>query len=74
LGLFYFHGAGVDKNLAEAYKWLLLSADNGHKKAAKYCKEIAKDLTPEQLAAAEEQAARFRARPIHQVKHSPVGE
>ncbi len=69
LGLFYFHGAGVEKDLAEAYKWLLLSANNGHEKADKYCTEIASQLTPEQMAAAQKQAANFEARPIHQVKH-----
>ena len=74
LGLFYFHGAGVEKDLAEAYKWLLLSANNGHEKASKYCTEIAAQLTPEQMAAAQEEVARFQARPIHQVKHSKASE
>ncbi|MBR91122.1 MAG: hypothetical protein CMO66_07680 [Verrucomicrobiales bacterium] len=68
LGLFYFHGAGVEKDPVKAYKWLLLSAGNGHEKAAKYCEEIARELTPAQVAVAREQAARFEAKPTLQVK------
>ncbi len=74
LGLFYFHGAGVEKDLAEAYKWLLLSANNGHEKAAKYCTEIASQLTEKELVSAQEKVANFMARPVHQIKHSKAGE
>ena len=31
-------------------------------------------LSPEQMAAAQEEVARFQARPIHQVKHSKASE
>ena len=53
IGEQYLSGKGVDVSLVEAYKWFHLADINGHETAAKRMKEIATELTCEEIRQAE---------------------
>jgi hypothetical protein len=58
LGDYYARGRGVTRDLVAAHMWLSLSARLGNQWAANRAKDIARRMTPTQLAAC---AARVRA-------------
>ena len=51
LGILYARGIGVELNLAESYKWLVLAANQGDKDAAKKRDEFEVKLDQQSLAA-----------------------
>lgn len=53
IGEKYMSGTGVEPSLVEAYKWFQLADINGHETAAQKMKEIAAELTSEQIRQAE---------------------
>jgi len=55
LGLMHASGIGVPRNDIESYVWFLVAAATGHRRAKKSLAKV--QLTPEQLATAEERAA-----------------
>jgi TPR repeat protein len=55
LGLAYYLGRGVDKDIQQAYIWSALAAQNGMATAKNIAAMIEKELTPEQIAGAQKQ-------------------
>ena len=53
LGEVYEDGLGVDKNLAQAYRWKSLSAKAGHSFAVNDLEGLANEMTPEQIEEAQ---------------------
>lgn len=56
LGLRYAAGHEVEVDLIEAHKWFNLAAVRGNEEARQYRAELARDMTREQIAAAQRQA------------------
>ncbi|WP_085905491.1 tetratricopeptide repeat protein [Kiloniella majae] len=56
IGETYLAGKGVPQSNVEAYKWFQLADINGHETIARQMKEIAADLTSEQIRQAEHSA------------------
>ena len=56
LGLRYAAGHDVEVDLIEAHKWFNLAAVRGNEEARQYRAELARDMTREQIAAAQRQA------------------
>lgn len=54
IGVMYFNGEGVEKNLPEAWYWLSLALENGYKLATDVLIEISRKITPEQKRLATE--------------------
>ncbi len=54
LGRMYAAGKGTRQNDVEAYKWFALAAAQGNLDARKQMAEVAKRLTPEQIAQAKQ--------------------
>ena len=54
LGLSYVLGDGVPKDLVNAYAWLNVASANGEEKASESRDRNAKEMTPEQIAKAQE--------------------
>ena len=63
LGVLYARGIGVEKDLAESYKWFALAAKHGDKEAARKRDEVASHLDKKALAAARLAVAKFVPRP-----------
>jgi TPR repeat protein len=59
LAIAYALGQGVPKDLIEAYKWFALAATHGDNNRAELRETISKQLTPEQLAQAEQRVKEF---------------
>ena len=53
LGLMYCLGQGVAQNFIEAHKWLNIAGANGEKKATEFRDDVAKQMSPEQIAEAQ---------------------
>ena len=64
LAVLYENGMGVSKDMQKAYKWLLLAAKQGDKDAAARRDALKPKMSAADLAAAEEQAADWRAKPM----------
>jgi uncharacterized protein len=62
LGVALWAGDGVEMDLVEGYKWLLLAAKQGDDDAKRKMVELAKDLTPGQMAEAQKRANDFKPR------------
>ncbi len=60
LGVMYYLGDGVPENSVLAHMWLNLAAGNGHTKARELLELIAKEMTPEQVAAAQKMAREWK--------------
>ena len=60
LGMNYYKGDGVEKNAVEAYAYFKLAA-NTYKKAQKRCDLLKKEMTKEQLQAAQRRAKELQA-------------
>jgi uncharacterized protein len=54
LGGMYWMGNGVEQNFVIAYAWWNIAATNGHQDAKKDLPQFAKEMTPAQIAEAEE--------------------
>lgn len=62
IGVLCENGLGVTLSLADAYKWYALAARGGDREAARRLETIKARLAPDELAAADQQTARWRAR------------
>ena len=60
LGILYFEGLGVPQDFVLAHMWLNLSAAQGDENAAKLRDNYAKDMTREQIAAAQKKASNWK--------------
>jgi TPR repeat protein len=54
LGVMYHRGRGVLKDYVAAYAWFCISAFNGHEEGKEGRDKLAKKMTPEQIAEAQE--------------------
>ncbi|HEV2327512.1 MAG TPA: tetratricopeptide repeat-containing serine protease family protein [Verrucomicrobiae bacterium] len=60
LGVAYYLGdKGLPENFVEAYKWLALAAAQGDEEAAEVREQFHDEMTPEQIAEAQREAASF---------------
>ena len=59
LGVSYHNGEGVPQDYVEAYSWWSLAAAQGELKAKNYRDNIAQQMTPEQIAQAQELSREF---------------
>jgi localization factor PodJL len=59
LGVLTARGLGTTKNLADSYKWFSLAAAQGDKEAARKRDEVAGQIDPRTLAAAQQAVASF---------------
>jgi hypothetical protein len=59
LGLMYKNGAGVAKDVVEGYKWLTLAYIQSYPGAEKVRDQMRREMTPEQIALAEQRAMQF---------------
>lgn len=62
LGRMFYNGEGVPGNYAEAYKWFNLAAAQGDELAKKNKANIARKMTPQQIAEAQRLSAAFKPR------------
>jgi S1-C subfamily serine protease len=58
----YFGGLGVPQDYIEAYKWMNLAAVNGEPDALRNRETFKQNMTPEQIAAAQELSREFKPR------------
>jgi len=63
LGMMYFEGKGVPKNDVQAYLWMSLAAGQGTEPARKNLAVIEEEMTPAQLAEAQQLAQEWKAKP-----------
>jgi hypothetical protein len=56
LGMMYSTGRNVPVDYVTAHKWFNLAAANGNKEAIRLRREIAAEMTPDQIAAAQRAA------------------
>ncbi len=61
LGMLYAKGYGVAQDLVQAHKWYILAAANGYKDAVTFCDELAKQMTPAQIAEAQKWAREWKS-------------
>ncbi len=62
LGMMYFEGKGVPKNDVQAYLWMSLAAGQGTELARKNLAVIEEEMTPAQLAEAQQLAQEWKAK------------
>lgn len=55
----YVLGEGVPRNLTHAYAWMMIADRSGRPEARKALGSLRKQMTPEQLAEAEQRVRRF---------------
>jgi localization factor PodJL len=67
LAVLYENGLGVAKDMQQAYKWLLLAAKSGDKDAAGRRDALKPKMSKGDLAAAQDQAATWRAKAMWQL-------
>ncbi|TKB57095.1 MAG: sel1 repeat family protein [Nitrospira sp.] len=63
LGFMYEHGRGVTQDFIQAYMWYNLSAARGEKRALASRNQLATQMTPAQVAAAQQLAREWRPKP-----------
>ena len=56
LGLLYSTGQGVELNYVQAHKWFNLAAMQGNDAAREWRKELSKEMSPDEVAAAQREA------------------
>ncbi len=61
LGLIYSTGRGVDVDLVTAHKWFNLAAVRGSEAARHYRADLAREMTPGEVAEAQRQAREWLA-------------
>lgn len=59
IGVMYMQGTAIPENPPEAYKWLLIAANNGDREAESMLKDLRARLKPEQVATAQTAARAF---------------
>lgn len=59
LGLLFSTGQGVELNLVEAHKWFNLAAQRGVQRACVDRAELARDMSPGEIAEAQRQARQW---------------
>lgn len=69
IGVMYFNGEGVEKNLPDAWYWLKLALENGYILATDVLIEVSRVITPEQKRLATENLSAYE-----QQKGSTVAE
>jgi len=57
LGIMYYNGEGTPKNFINSYVWLSVASAKGNEKAKKYIEIISSEMTPQQVAQAQNEAA-----------------
>jgi len=62
LGSMYGNGEGAPQDYVQAHKWFNLAASRGHKKAREYGDDIARKMTPAQIAEAQKLAHEWLAK------------
>lgn len=62
LGGMYYHGQGVLKDFQAAYVWWSIAAENGDKTSKKNLEMLSSEMTPQQIAQAQKEAAELRKR------------
>ena len=60
IGIMYDDGQGVPHDFVQAHKWYNLAATNGDKPAAELRDALAKQMTPAQIAEAQQQALEWK--------------
>jgi len=63
LGFMYEHGRGVTQDFVQAHMWYTLSAARGEKRAFASRNQLAKQMTPAQVAAAQQLAREWKPKP-----------
>jgi uncharacterized protein len=63
LGFMYEQGRGVTQDFVQAYMWYTLSAARGEKRALASRNQLAKQMTPAQVAAAQQLAREWKPKP-----------
>ena len=66
LASLYERGAGIQQSLTEAYKWYAIAAKGGDKESDMRIAVLATQLTPADLALAQQAAASFKPTPMDQ--------
>jgi hypothetical protein len=61
LGVMHYSGNGVPQDLVRAHMWFDLAASQGNERAAASREELAKKLTPDQIAEAQKLAREWKA-------------
>jgi len=61
-GITHADGAGVTKDMVEAYKWTALASRRGVPEAGQFLSAMAKDMTPDQIERAKAAADKFAPR------------
>jgi localization factor PodJL len=64
LAVLFERGDGVPQSLLDAYKWYSIAAASGDAVAKSRAEAIATQVSPEELQAAQQEAAKFRPLPI----------
>jgi hypothetical protein len=59
LGLMYAAGSAVPLDRVKAHKWFNIAVARGYREAAPMRSEIAREMTPEEIAAAQREARLF---------------
>ena len=62
LGAMYAKGHGISQNYVHAYMWFMLSATNGENYVRVCMDIIIRDMTPEQIAEAQDLASKWRVK------------
>ena len=60
LALLYANGLGGSQDLVQAYMWYSLAAGNGYEIATGYRNDLAKQMTPAQIAEAQQLAREWK--------------
>ena len=77
LGVMYYGGRGVDQDYVQSWKWFKLAADQGHAQAQARLASVESQLTPAELAEAQDLAAAFQSAaeiPVTEPATEPVTE
>ena len=56
LGLMYWEGKGVEKDLKRAYYWLAVAVEQGDDEAPGHLKRVATDMSPDEVKEADTKA------------------
>lgn len=71
IGVMYFRGHGVTKDLVKAYSWIELSIQRGNLDNIRALSALTVKLTPDQIQAAHELSAELAAE--HGLRYTPPG-
>ena len=63
LGFMYEHGRGIPQDFIQAHMWYTLSAGRGEKRALVSRDQLAKQMTPAQVATAQQLAREWKPKP-----------